>query len=52
LETRRFGNCRIAHVVTLEFVMCKGWELLLNLMSLLVQLTSCNTIIDFFLEIR
>jgi hypothetical protein len=24
LQARRFGNCRIAHVLTLKFVMCKG----------------------------
>jgi hypothetical protein len=26
LEIRRFGNCRIAHAVTLKFVMSKGRE--------------------------
>jgi len=48
LETRGFGNCRIAHVVTLKIVIYKGREFVLNLMLPLVLLRAAATLITIF----
>jgi hypothetical protein len=43
LDIRGFGKCRIENVVTLKFEMLRGRNVLLSLISSLIQLRIGNT---------